>query len=60
MIEVYPNLYCILTSDDNQAVPPTFLVVRREGNLIFGSGAGISEYYSEMEELRIGTINTLF
>ena len=51
MNEVYPDLYCILASDDSQPAAPTFLIVRPEGNIIFGSGQGISEYYKKMEEL---------
>lgn len=51
MKETIPNLYTIVPSDDSKLVPPTFLAIRPEGNLLFGNGQSASEYYPEMEKL---------
>ncbi len=51
MKEIYPNLYCVRPTDGGLLAPPTFLVVRSEGNIIFGNGIGVSEHFDAMKSL---------
>ncbi len=51
MEESIPNLYTLVPSDNSSPVAPSFLAVRPEGNLLFGNGNGLSEYYKEIEKL---------
>lgn len=51
MNEILPNLYCIMP-DESDRMKPTFLVVRPEGNLLFGNSlSSISKSYSKIESL---------
>lgn len=51
MKETIPHLYTIFPSDNTKPVAPTFLAIRPEGNLLFGNGVGVSEYYKKIEKL---------
>ncbi len=52
MDEILPNLYCVMPDENSERMKPTFLVVRPEGNLLFGNGlSSISKSYSKIETL---------
>ncbi len=51
MDEVLPNLYCIYPDDKSGLIQPTFLVVRKEGNLIFGNGGSFVNSFDKIRKL---------
>jgi glyoxylase-like metal-dependent hydrolase (beta-lactamase superfamily II) len=56
--EKLPGLYCV-EGDVSGLVPPSFLAVRSNGgNLLFGSGHGISRHFDDMKKL--GPVSGVF
>jgi len=51
MNEILPNLYSINTIVNGKHSPTSFLIVRPEGNILFGTSANISEYINQIKEL---------
>ncbi len=51
MNKILPNLYSIDTIVNGKASQTTFLIVRPTGNILLGTVADISVYYSKIKEL---------
>jgi len=51
MKQILPNLYSMNNMVDGKQSQTTFLIVRPEGNILFGTSADISAYYPQIREL---------
>ncbi|UVM52693.1 hypothetical protein LOY38_12005 [Pseudomonas sp. B21-015] len=51
MKEILPNLFLIKDDANASPAPFTFLALRPEGNVIFGTKADISSHYADIEKL---------
>ncbi len=51
MNEIIPNIYSINTLLNDKPSQTSFLIVRPEGNILFGTSGNISEYINQIKEL---------
>jgi hypothetical protein len=51
MKEILPNLFSIKDDSNTTSVPYTYLALRPEGNVLFGTKADISAHYDAIEKL---------
>ena len=58
MNTIFPNLYSFSTMVNGKPSPTSFLIVRPEGNILFGTSANISEYINQLKKL--GPIHTWY